>query len=72
MNDGSLNSHSSASFGGADLDSLFSQLEVRWERAAKHMVTLEEENSFLQERLRELEEQLGELDRQLQEAKQRA
>ncbi|MBF0421233.1 MAG: hypothetical protein HQL77_03885 [Magnetococcales bacterium] len=75
MNDGSLNPHSHASFGRAvgqpDLDALLSQLETRWGRVAKHIVDLEEENSFLQDRLRELEEQLGELDRQLQEAKQR-
>ncbi|HIJ83562.1 MAG: hypothetical protein HW380_1487 [Magnetococcales bacterium] len=74
MDDGSTNSNSYAASGKTvehNLDSLLSQLEGQWDKAAELIMRLSEENSFLQERLRDLEEQLGDLDMQLQEAKQR-
>lgn len=75
MNDGSINSISNSALGRAvgqhNLDSLLSQFEGRWGKAVKLIEKLSEENSFLQDQLRDLEEKLGTLEKQLQDTNQR-
>lgn len=57
--------------GQGTLDGLLSQLEIRWGKMAELIVKLREENSFLQEQLRDREEKTGQLEAKCHEAEHR-